>query len=203
MTAGARPDSQPGTSVPQGPSRTQPETNNQKELASNLGVQGQMPNNSTKGQASDVISSKLDNSSGSTGSGAAPDNTPGSTIPTGPSANQDATRNQKQFISRLGADDQITDGITKGEASQVISDAKASGATNNANGNSSSNSARSSGAAPDNNPGSQVPTGPSAGQPATTNQKNLIDSLGASDQLNANSTKGDASKTISQAQGSQ
>jgi hypothetical protein len=73
----------------------------------------------------------------------------GSTIPTGPSANQDATRNQKQFISRLGADDQITDGVTKGEASQVISDAKASGATNNTNGNSSSNSGRSSGAAPE------------------------------------------------------
>ena len=36
-----------------------------------------MPNNPTKGQASDVISSKLNGSSGSSGSGAAPDNTPG------------------------------------------------------------------------------------------------------------------------------
>lgn len=94
--SGARPDTQPGTSVPQGPSRTQPETNNQKELASKsvayhpgwvpstdgfsfdrLGVQGRMPVDPTKGQASDVISSKLNSNSGSSGSGAAPDNSPG------------------------------------------------------------------------------------------------------------------------------
>lgn len=49
-------------------------------------------------------------------------------------------------------------------------------------------------------PGNPVPTGPSAKQPATTNQKTLIDSLGAGNRLNADSTKGDASKIIKQAQ---
>jgi hypothetical protein len=55
---------------------------------------------------------------------------------------------RKQFISRLGQDDQIQDGLTKGEASAIISDAKASGATNNNGGNASSGS-RASGAAPE------------------------------------------------------
>jgi hypothetical protein len=54
-----------------------------------------------------------------------------------------------------------------------------------------------------NTPGSQIPTGPSAGQPATGNQKGLLNSLGAADQLSKDATKGDASELISKVQGGQ
>ena len=60
---------------------------------------------------------------------------------------------RKQFISRLGQDDQIQDGLTKGEASNIISDAKASGATNNTNGSNAPQGPRGTGAAADNTPG--------------------------------------------------
>lgn len=36
-----------------------------------------------------------------------------SKVPTGPSAEQDATRNQKDFVNRLGASDQLPEGATK------------------------------------------------------------------------------------------
>lgn len=201
--SGARPDTNPGSSIPQGPSRTQPATNNQKDFADQLGVTGNMPAQPTKGEASDVISSTLNNNkSNQNGSGAAPDDTPGNVKPTGPSAKQPATNNQKGYLNSVGASDGLTNNTTKGQASDMIEQAIAGGARppqgDGQGGLGGGN--RASGAAQDTTPGSQIPTGPSAKQPATNNQKTLINSLGASDQISNSTTKGEASDIISKNQ---
>lgn len=188
VNSGAAADLQPGTSIPVGPTRGQPATTNQKQFARDLGVESELSPNATKGQASDVISANLNSQRQTNGSGAAEDTTPGSKVPTGPSAEQDATRNQKAFIGRLGQEGALSDTTTKGEASEIISSSLDAGD-------------RSSGAAPDTTPGNQVPTGPSRNQPATNKQKNLLDSLGASDQLGSNASKGEASDIISSSLG--
>jgi len=205
--SGARPDTNPGSSIPQGPSRTQPATNNQKDFADQLGVSGNMPAEPTKGEASDVISNTLNNNNKSSGgSGAAPDDTPGNVKPTGPSAKQPATNNQKGYLNAVGANDGLTDSTTKGQASDTIEKAMDGGARppqgdgQGGAGASSASSGGRSGAAQDTTPGSQVPTGPSAKQPATNNQKTLINSLGASDQISNSTTKGEASDIISKNQ---
>lgn len=180
---GAADDTTPGSKVPTGPSAQQPATRNQKDFVERLGASDDMPGDASKGEASDIISANL-NRNGGIGGGAADDTTPGSKVPTGPSAQQSATRNQKAFVGDLGAEHQLTQETTKGEASEIIR-------------NSLDNGDRSRGAAPDTTPGSTVPTGPSRNQPATRNQKSLLNSVGAGDKLGPNATKGEASNIIS------
>lgn len=161
-----------------------------------------------------------------------------------PSAEQPATRNQKALVESLGATDALPDGATKGEASAIISNEIESGNPGRRQGAlpdtlpgsnivcfslsllslgwSTSMSLRLTRA----NLALSLaqPSGPSAQQPATNNQKNLLESLGASaqvrhaldfpsvesshwaelecsTQLPSDATKADASKIISEAQG--
>ena len=51
-----------------------------------------------------------------------PDTTPGSTIPTGPSANQTATKKQRTYAEQLGTS--VPKDASKGEASDIISNAQ-------------------------------------------------------------------------------
>jgi len=205
--SGSRPDTNPGSSIPEGPSRTQPATNNQKDFADQLGVKGNMPAQPTKGEASDVISNTLNGQQGQNNgaSGAAPDNTPGDVKPTGPSAKQPATNNQKGYLNAVGATEGLSDSTTKGQASDMIEKAIDGGARppqgdGQGGAGIGAGAGGRSGAAQDTTPGSQIPTGPSAKQPATNNQKTLINSLGASDQISTDTTKGEASDIISKNQ---